>query len=305
MTTQQSVNTTAQQASQYIDLHYVSVGYLNRIRQVSPKKSKPFFAAEFVSNTNGTNRRFKVDTKGVNEEVSTVLKDLLDLPADNSRVITAAVRAGDFYKDSFTIKDGNNAGQIRHINKGRLLKLIWVKVNDVLVYGEDKEVTEQLSGIGYTDGIRYVTPIGGRTFCAMNITAFSGEKSAKPSERSYFPLTTTFSDGDEELKQAISALEKLPKPKEGEKQTITVGFRATGLVPDTYQVKKGEHKGETRDTTKAKLTMINFVSVNGEVIFKRQSDAAQPAQAEQSGEVGASVEAQAEAVEPANWELVD
>jgi hypothetical protein len=59
----------------------------------------------------------------------------------NDRDIKVLVRfrAGDHYISTYEIKQGNRAGQMGTVLKGRLLQVFWIKVDGVFVYQDERQ----------------------------------------------------------------------------------------------------------------------------------------------------------------------
>ncbi len=55
------------------------------------------------------------------------------------RKVLVCFRAGDHYISTYEIKKGDRAGQMGTVLKGRLLKVLWLKVDGELVYREEQD----------------------------------------------------------------------------------------------------------------------------------------------------------------------
>jgi hypothetical protein len=122
----------------HFDLHTTGIGYLNRIREVKPKKGKKgdsFLACNIAA------------LKGHEDEVSYVYFDCRVSGKDAQKYVRrceAAVNAkkkvligfklGDLWVDSYPITNGENAGKTGFALKARLLFISWIKVNGEEVY---------------------------------------------------------------------------------------------------------------------------------------------------------------------------
>jgi hypothetical protein len=119
----------------YFDLHILGVGYLNRIREVTPKKGEPFLACA-ISALNGASNdvqyvRFDARVSG-KEAQKLVRHHAADVEAKKKVLI--GFRLGDLWTDIYTPAQGNNAGKPTVALKARLLFINWVKVDGKQVY---------------------------------------------------------------------------------------------------------------------------------------------------------------------------
>jgi Protein of unknown function (DUF3577) len=127
--------TTQASNSNYINLHAQGIGYMSRVRNVTPRKGSPFMACSINAMFGEKGKEDGVqytafDVKAVNKEVEELLgKAMAD--ANNPDVsVMVRFRIGDFYPDSYRIEHGEKAGEMRMCLKGRLLMIthLWVKV---------------------------------------------------------------------------------------------------------------------------------------------------------------------------------
>lgn len=119
----------------YFDLHITGLGYLNRIREVSPRKGGNFLACDIAA-LNGPSdsaeyRRFDVRVSGTKAQqlvrrCSQAVKD--------KRKVLIGFRLGDLWADTFVYEKGQNAGKHGVSLKARLLFISWIKVDGKQVY---------------------------------------------------------------------------------------------------------------------------------------------------------------------------
>ncbi|WP_353980870.1 STY4534 family ICE replication protein [Salinicola endophyticus] len=128
--------------NQFFDLHITGVGYVNRIRQVTPKRGDPFWACD-ISALNGPAtdveyRRFDCRVSGA--EAERLVKKFAATVADRKEKglsepkILVGFKLGDLYADLFTRTKGDRAGETGVSLKARLLFINWVKVDGEKVY---------------------------------------------------------------------------------------------------------------------------------------------------------------------------
>ncbi|MGC6360253.1 STY4534 family ICE replication protein [Bisgaard Taxon 45] len=135
MTTQ-----TQQNSVKYFDLHTHGVGYLNDIREVTPKKGNPFWAcriAALVGESENPEYRF-FDCNIVGAEAETLIKKCIDAVTAEKKVLISFV-LGDLWADTYVVsKDTkyHKKGDVAVALKSRLLRVKMIKINGELKYQE-------------------------------------------------------------------------------------------------------------------------------------------------------------------------
>ncbi len=131
--------TASSNGKSYFDLHINGLGYLNRVREVKPRKGDPFLACD-ISAIYGPSDdveycRFDVKVSGTNA------KHLIRQCANAvkaERKVLLAFRLGDLWVDQFTYpadyRDPEKAGQPGVSLKARLLFISWIKIDKTLFY---------------------------------------------------------------------------------------------------------------------------------------------------------------------------
>ena len=152
----------------YFDLHITGLGYLNRIREVTPKKGDNFLACDIAA-LNGPSdkaeyRRFDVRVSGSKAQH---LVRRCTQAVDAKRKVLIGFRLGDLYVDTFVYEKGPNAGKQGVSLKARLLFISWIKVEGDMVYK-----AEPSSTASNTDGL---------SNCAMNTTCTAAPANAQAS----------------------------------------------------------------------------------------------------------------------------
>lgn len=130
----QTSSKTSQEKS-YFDLHITGFGYLNRIREVVPKKGQPFLACDIAA-LNGPcdapeYRRFDVRVSG--EEAQHLVRRC-KAAVDAEKKVLIGFKLGDLWPDIFTHTKGKHAGQQAVSLKARLLFISWIKIDGKLEY---------------------------------------------------------------------------------------------------------------------------------------------------------------------------
>lgn len=114
----------------YFDLHTTGIGYLNRVREVTPQRSQPFLAVDIsalhgdVDNVEYT--RFDCRVSG--KEAQGIIRSLMSA-VEADRKVLVGFKIGDLYAETFTYERGERQGQTGVSLKARLLKITWAKVD--------------------------------------------------------------------------------------------------------------------------------------------------------------------------------
>jgi hypothetical protein len=114
----------------YFDLHTNGIGYLNRIREVTPKEGTPFLSVTIaalrgsVDNVQYTHFECTVSGKKAQE----IVRQLMPAVEGNSKVLIGFTLS-DLNAESFTFKNGDKAGETGISLKSRLLRIAWAKVD--------------------------------------------------------------------------------------------------------------------------------------------------------------------------------
>lgn len=131
------------QEKSFFDLHISGLGYLNRIREVTPRKGDAFLAADIAALNGPADgveyRRFDVRVSG-REAQQLVRRCLPAVTAE--RKVLIGFRLGDLWTDTFTYSRGKRAGEVGVSLKARLLFIGWIKVDGELVYKAEPRPTD-------------------------------------------------------------------------------------------------------------------------------------------------------------------
>jgi len=127
--------------SKYFDLHTTGIGYLNRVREVTPKEGSPFLAVTIAaihgSVTNVQHTYFECGVYG--DEAKRIVRELMPAVEDESKVLIGFTLSN-LKADAFTFKQGEKAGQPGVNLKARLIKVAWAKVNGERISTESQRV---------------------------------------------------------------------------------------------------------------------------------------------------------------------
>ncbi|EIZ8585541.1 DUF3577 domain-containing protein [Salmonella enterica subsp. enterica] len=122
----------------YFDLHTRGIGYVNRLRTVTPKKGNPFLACTIAALRGTTDQPeyTYIDVRVYNEKAVELLESCQDALSKKQRVLIA-FNIGDIYPKCFTYDKGEKKGQCGCGIKGRLIKITMIKIDGHEVYREN------------------------------------------------------------------------------------------------------------------------------------------------------------------------
>ena len=138
-----------EQPRKYFDLHLTGLGYLSRVREVTSAgqgraRARPFLACSIAAFhgdpavQNGIvylNLDLIVSGEKAKDAVLSVMNDANDRDVK----VLVGFRAGDHYISTYEIMQGDRAGQMGTVLKGRLLKVFWIKVDGVVIYQDERQ----------------------------------------------------------------------------------------------------------------------------------------------------------------------
>jgi hypothetical protein len=123
----------------YFDLHISGIGYLNRIREVKPKKGDPFLACD-IHALNGASddvSYVRFDCRVSGSEAQHLVNRCKEAD-DAKKKILIGFKLGDLWTDIFTYTKGERAGEQAVSLKARLLFISWIKIDGKPVYKAEK-----------------------------------------------------------------------------------------------------------------------------------------------------------------------
>ena len=118
------------ETTKYFDLYTNGIGYLNRIRAVTPQAGNPFLAVTIaalrgsVDNVQYTHFECTVSGRKAQE----VVRQLKPAVEGNQKVLIGFTLS-DLHAESFIFKNGDKAGETGISLKSRLLRITWAKVD--------------------------------------------------------------------------------------------------------------------------------------------------------------------------------
>ena len=138
-----------EQPRKYFDLHLTGLGYLSRVREVTSAgqgraRARPFLAcsiAAFHGDPEVQNGivYLNLDLIVSGEKARDAILSVMNDANDRDVKVLVGFRAGDHYISTYEIRQGDRAGQMGTVLKGRLLKVFWIKVDGVFVYQDERQ----------------------------------------------------------------------------------------------------------------------------------------------------------------------
>ena len=117
------------ETTKYFDLHTTGIGYLNRIREVTPKEGSPFLSVTIAALRGSVDKvqytYFECRVSG--KQAQELMHRLKPAVEGNSKVLIGFTLS-DLFAETFTFKNGDKAGETGISLKSRLLRIAWAKV---------------------------------------------------------------------------------------------------------------------------------------------------------------------------------
>lgn len=285
------------QTKAFFDLHVRGVGYLNRVREVPVKKGPSYLSCTIAAlrGAVGNVEYTKFDCNVVGEEAKEIVKNHMEL-AETHKVLVG-FKLGDprmSDDDIFTYKSGAKAGQFGAIAKSRLLLIDRVAVDTP---PEETRFDVEINGFGYLNHVREIALTATHKMTVCTINALRG--SVDDVEYTKFDCIV-----DDDVSAIISE-----HAVNAEQSKVLIGFRLGDVRlgdSDIFVYKSGDKAGLPGAVIKSTLNRVDWIKVNGELVFKRVPDeVAAPAANVDSGEqMPANDEANSMDQQPATGELV-
>jgi hypothetical protein len=138
---------TTSSKKSYFDLHITGLGYLNRIREVKPKKGEAFLACNIAA-LNGPSDSPEYcyyDVKVSGSDAQHLIRRCIDA-VDAKRKVLIGFKLGDPWIDLFTYSKGPKEGQTGASQKARLLFVSWIKIDGRLEYKAESKTADDGAG---------------------------------------------------------------------------------------------------------------------------------------------------------------
>ena len=132
---------TTNENTKYFDLHTTGIGYLNRVREVTPEEGTPFLAVTIAaihgSVSDVQHTYFECGVYG--EQAQNIVRELMPAVEGESKVLIGFTLSN-LKADSFTFTKGDKAGQTGVNLKARLIRIAWAKIDGQRVSFEQQRV---------------------------------------------------------------------------------------------------------------------------------------------------------------------
>ena len=116
--------------TKYFDLYTTGIGYVNRVREVTPKEGTPFVSVTLAALRGSVDdahyTRFECRVSG--QQAQHIVRRLQPAVEGNRKVLVGFTLS-DLFAESFTFKHGAKAGETGISLKARLLRVGWAKVD--------------------------------------------------------------------------------------------------------------------------------------------------------------------------------
>lgn len=126
---------SSNETTKYFDLHINGIGYLNRIREVTPKQGSPFLSVAIAALRGSVDKveytHFECVVSG--KEAQEIVRRLKPAVESDLKVLFGFTLS-DLTADSFTYKHGDRTGETGISLKSRLLRVAWAKVDGQSFY---------------------------------------------------------------------------------------------------------------------------------------------------------------------------
>jgi len=121
----------------YFDLHTTGLGYLNRVREVTPKEGKPFLSVSIAALRGSVDdvRYTHVECRVSGKQAQELMRQLKPAVEGKLRVLVGFTLS-DLFAEQFIFKNGDKAGKTGISLKARLLRVSWAKVDGQPFYTE-------------------------------------------------------------------------------------------------------------------------------------------------------------------------
>ena len=126
-----------EESSKYFDLYTTGIGYLNRVREVTPKEGTPFWSVTIAALRGSVDdaqyTRFECRVSG--KKAQDIVRQIKPAVEGELKVLVGFTLS-DLFAESFTFKNGDKAGETGISLKARLLRVTWAKVDGQPFYNE-------------------------------------------------------------------------------------------------------------------------------------------------------------------------
>ena len=123
--------------TKYFDLYTTGIGYLNRVREVTPKEGSPFWSVTIAALRGSVDDvQYTYFECRVSGQQAQKLVRQLKQPVEGELKVLIGFTLSDLFAEAFTYKNGDKAGETGISLKARLLCVGWAKVDGQPFYKE-------------------------------------------------------------------------------------------------------------------------------------------------------------------------
>ena len=119
-------------------------------------------------------------------------------------------------------------------------------------------------GLGFVSEIRHINPENGTPFTSLNLSALRGK--AGEAQYTHFQVIPA---GDE-----VNEVVRLMKPYVDGKRKVLISFDLGNVRGQAFLYKDGPREGEPGASLRARLIRVNWVKVDGNVVYNRKAEIA-------------------------------
>jgi predicted Zn-dependent protease len=123
--------------NKYFDLYTTGIGYLNRVREVTPKEGSPFWSVTIAALRGSVDDvQYTYFECRVSGQQAQKLVQQLKPAVEGKLKVLVGFTLSDLFAEAFTYKTGDKAGETGVSLKARLLRVGWAKVDGQPFYRE-------------------------------------------------------------------------------------------------------------------------------------------------------------------------
>jgi CRISPR/Cas system-associated endoribonuclease Cas2 len=116
--------------TKYFDLYTTGIGYLNRVREETPKEGSPFWSVTIAALRGSVDDvQYTYFECRVSGQQAQKLVQQLKQPVEGELKVLIGFTLSDLFAEAFTYKNGDKAGETGVSLKARLLRIGWAKVD--------------------------------------------------------------------------------------------------------------------------------------------------------------------------------
>ena len=123
--------------TKYFDLYTTGIGYLNRIREVTPKEGSPFWSVTIAALRGSVDdaKYTYFECRVTGKQAQEIVRQLEPAVASKLKVLVGFTLS-ELFTEVFTFKSGDLAGDTGFSLKARLLRVSWAKVDGQPFFNE-------------------------------------------------------------------------------------------------------------------------------------------------------------------------